>query len=58
VVGRLTKVQVGEVNAQQAAEDLPLRIDELVFVGRHIHKRRVLDDGYLIEDVLDQIECG
>jgi hypothetical protein len=54
-VARLTKVQIGAVNAQQTAEDLPLSIDEVVFVGRHIHNRRILGDGYLIDDVIDQI---
>ena len=44
------------INAQQAAEDLPLSIAEVVFVGRHIHKSRILGDGYLIDDVVDQIE--
>jgi hypothetical protein len=57
-VGRLTKVQVEAINAQQAAEDLPLSIDEVVFVGRHIHKSRVLGDGYMIDDVVDQIQSA
>jgi hypothetical protein len=57
-VGRLTKVQIEAVNAQQAAEDLPLSIDEVVFVGRHIYKRRILEDGYLISDVIDQLESA
>jgi hypothetical protein len=55
-VGKLTMAQIKAVNAQQAAEGLPLSIDEVVFVGRHIYKRRILEDGYLIEDVVDQIE--
>lgn len=58
VVGRLTRVQIEAINAQQAAEELPLSIDELVFVGRHIHKRRILEEGYTIEDVIDQIESA
>jgi len=57
-VGKLTKAQIEAVNAQQAAEDLPLSIDEVVFVGRHIYKRRILEDGYTIEDVIEQIESA
>jgi hypothetical protein len=57
-VGKLTKTQIEAVNAQQAAEDLPLSIDEVVFVGRHIYKRRIMEDGYLIDDVIDQIESA
>ena len=58
IVGRLTKMQIEAVNAQQAAEDLPLSIDEVVFVGRHIYQRRILEDGYVIDDVIDQIESA
>ncbi|MGD0546411.1 MAG: hypothetical protein ABR991_01115 [Terracidiphilus sp.] len=58
VIGRLTKAQIEAVNAQQTAEELPLSIDEVVFVGRHIHKRRILQDGYTIEDVIQQIESA
>jgi len=57
-VGKLTKTQIEAVNAQQAAEGLPLSIDEVVFVGRHIYTRRILADGYTIEDVIEQIESA
>ena len=57
-VGKLTKVQIDAINVQQAAEDLPLSIDEVVFVGRHIFKRRIVGDGYTIDDVIDQIESA
>jgi hypothetical protein len=58
VVGRLTKVQIEAVNARQAAENLPLSVDEVVFVGRHIFQRRILEDGYSIDDVISQIESA
>ena len=57
-VGRLTRAQIEAVNAQQAAEGLPLSIDEVVFVGRHIYKRRILEEEYRIDDVIDQIESA
>jgi hypothetical protein len=57
-IGRLTKAQIEAVNAQQAAQELPLSIDEVVFVGRHIHKRRILEECYTIEDVIDQTESA
>jgi hypothetical protein len=57
-VGKLTKTQIEAVNAQQAAEELPLSIDEVVFVGRHIYKRRILEEEYRIDDVIDQIESA
>jgi hypothetical protein len=46
------------VNAQQATEDLPLSVDEVLFVGRHIYTRRILGDGYTIDDIIDQIESA
>lgn len=33
-------------------------VGEVLFVGGHIHKRRIVDDGYSIEDVLDQISSA
>ena len=57
-VGKLTKTQIEAVNAQQAAEELPLSIDEVVFVGRHIYKRRILEEEYRIDDVIDKIESA
>jgi hypothetical protein len=57
-IGRLTRVQIEAINAQQMSEDLPLSIDEVVFVGRHIYKRRIVEDGYGIEDTVDQIESA
>jgi hypothetical protein len=57
-VGKLTNSQIEAVNAQQASQGLPLSINEVVFVGRHIHKRRILEDGYMIEDVIEQIESA
>ena len=57
-VGRLTTTQIEAVNAQQTARGLALSIDEVVFVGRHIHKRRILEEGYLIDDVIEQIESA
>lgn len=55
-IGRLTKTQIDAINAMQALEELPLSIDEVVFVGRHIYQSRILKDGYMIDDVIDQIE--
>jgi hypothetical protein len=57
-VGMVTKAQIEAVNAQQTAEELALSINEVVFVGRHIHKRRILEEGYTVDDVIDQIESA
>jgi hypothetical protein len=57
-IGTLTDVQLAAVNAERAAEDLPLVVAEIVFVGRHVRKGRILKDGYTIDDALDQIESA
>ena len=57
-IGRLTRAQIDAINAQQSSQGLPLSIDEVVFVARHIHKRRILGDGYAIDDVIAQIESA
>jgi hypothetical protein len=36
-------------------EGLPPIVEEVVFVGGHIYKSRIMGDGYTIEDVIDQI---
>jgi hypothetical protein len=58
IIGKLTKVQIETINAQQASEDLPLSIDEVVFVGRHIYKRRIVENNYTIDDVIEQIRSS
>ncbi|MGB8260702.1 MAG: hypothetical protein WCE75_10145 [Terracidiphilus sp.] len=58
VVGRLTAAQIQAINRQQLAEDLPLSIDQVVFVGRHVFKSRIAGDGYSIDHVLCQIESA
>lgn len=55
-VGILTQSQLQQINTQRILEDLPLIVEEIYFVGRHIYKSRILRDGYGIEDVIDQIE--
>ena len=55
VIGTLTANQLAEINANRHVQELPPIIGEVVFVGKHIYKSRVVQDGYTIEDVLDQI---
>lgn len=54
-IGTLTPVQLQAINANRIAEELIPIVEEVVFVGGHIYKSRVLKDGYTIEDVVDQI---
>ena len=55
VIGSLTFEQLAAINDNRARQELPPIRGEVVFLGRHIYKSRILGDGYSIEDVLDQI---
>ena len=57
-IGRLTEKQLVDINSNRAVEQLPPIVAEVVFVGGHIYKSRVVQDGYTIEDVLDQISSA
>lgn len=58
-IGHLTEEQHLAINAGRQQHGLPsLESREIVMLGKHLHKRRIIDDGYLIDDVLDQIEHG
>ncbi len=54
-IGTLTPEQLAGINEILATEQLPLISAEVVFIGRHIYQSRIVNDGYTIEDVLDQI---
>lgn len=58
VIGFLTQTQVDEINAKRSTEGLPPISAEVVFVGKHLFNSRVVEDGYSIDDVIDQIESG
>lgn len=58
VIGTLTVDQLAGINAIRDAEEMLPIIDEVVFKGKHLYESRIVDDGYTIEDVLDQIFSG
>jgi hypothetical protein len=54
-IGTLTESQLTAINASRASQGYPPIQAEILFLGRHVYKSRVLGDGYTIEDVIDQI---
>lgn len=57
VVGHFTTAQHAEINLVRSEQGLPaLESPEIVFLGGHLYKSRVIKDGYTIEDVLLQIQ--
>jgi hypothetical protein len=57
-IGTLSDVQLATIHARQREEGLSLIVAEVLFVGWHIYKSRVLRDGYTIDDVVEQIVSG
>src|ERR1700748_3591416 len=54
-IGFLTDVQLAAINAHRTTQGLPLIVAEVVFIGKHLYHSRVTDNGYTIDDVIDQI---
>ncbi len=54
-VGSFTPAQLAAINDYRNKHELPPISGEIFFVGRHLYESRILQDGYTIEDVLDQI---
>src|SRR5208337_5239086 len=57
-IGILTVVQLTTINANRLKRGLCPIDKEVVFVGGHIYKSRIIGDGYTIEDVIDQISSA
>jgi hypothetical protein len=57
-IGVLTLEQLGAINAGRFVQDLDPIAAEVVFVGAHIYQRRIVGDGYTIDDVIEQISSA
>ena len=59
-IGELTPKQLQSLNDHRIAANPNLKpvIATVVFIGRHVHIRRIQDDGYTIDDALDQIAAA
>ena len=58
VIGALTDKQLEAINAQRTEDELPFVIAEVLFVGGHVYKGRVLKDNYYIEDIIEEAESA
>jgi hypothetical protein len=57
-IGTLSDAQLVTINAERGKDGLKPIVSEILFVGWHIYKSRILRDGYTIPDVIDQIESS
>jgi hypothetical protein len=54
-VGSFTSDQLAAINKYRKKQGFPPISGEIFFIGRHVYESRIVEDGYTIEDVLDQI---
>jgi hypothetical protein len=57
-IGHLLPQQVEMLNSFRSSLKLSHVGSELIFVGRHIHKSRILGDSYCVADVRCQLESA
>ena len=57
-IGALSEDHLAQINAFRFANGFPPIIATVVFIGKHIHKGRIVRDGYTVDDILDQIESA
>ena len=55
VIGTLTTKQLDDINTERQTRNMTPITAEIVFDGRHVHKSRCVEDGYTIDDVIQQI---
>jgi hypothetical protein len=57
-IGTLTAEQLSAINTVRLADELTPIVEEVLFVGGHIYRSRIIGNGYTIEDVIDQISSA
>lgn len=58
VVGYFTPEQLAQINAARAAHKFSALSPEIKFQGKHLYKSRCVDNGYTIDQILDQIQSA
>jgi hypothetical protein len=57
-VGHLTDAQLLVINTHRRENGFPVIVAEILFDGRHLFRSRCVDDGYSIDDVIDQLSSA
>lgn len=58
VVGELTPEQLAIINKDRLLDDMPPIVAEVLFVGGHVYRSRVIKDDYDIEDIIEEAESA
>jgi hypothetical protein len=57
-IGYFTAEQLTGINKARTAQGLPSLCSEIVFHGRHMYHSRCVENGYTIDQVLEQIQSA
>jgi hypothetical protein len=55
-IGDLSDEQLSQINDFRRENGFPAIIARVVFIGRHLYQSRIVENGYTIDEVLEQIE--
>jgi len=58
VIGSLTQIQLKAINCHRESRGWPVINGQVVFIGCHVYKSRVVEDGYSEDDLLSQIRSA
>jgi hypothetical protein len=57
-IGTLSQAQLDKINEERLEEEMPPIVAEVIFVGAHVYKSRVLRDNYEIEDIIEEADSA
>lgn len=57
-IGELSRSQLDSLNLQREKAGFEPLSGLVFFRGKHVYDRRIVDDGYTVEDVIDQIRSA
>jgi hypothetical protein len=58
IIGELAKHQLEAMNALRSKSGNSPMESQILFIGKHLYKSRFLEDGYRIDDILDQVSSS
>jgi hypothetical protein len=58
IIGCLTDEQLEQINNFRRQHNFQEIVKEILFVGTHLYRSRVEQDGYTVEEILSQIESA
>jgi len=57
-IGKLTAEQLAAINNFRSERNLPPLVATFIFDGRHLFRSRCQEDGYSVDDIIDQLESA